>query len=149
VKHIWQPEINYKKVRGAGTKLNFWEHPKDMRPPPFKKQIESTLRTSDPHPSKSKLWTGPKRVKLRPILVRIGVVCVFFLGDSEYGTPVAIWEMLHNSKKHQQTQKHMLLKQFLKHTKDIRPPPFFGIFWKHPKDMRPPPFVASAQIIES
>jgi hypothetical protein len=30
-----QPEINYKKVRGEGTTYNLWEHPEDMRPPPF------------------------------------------------------------------------------------------------------------------
>jgi hypothetical protein len=59
---------------------------------------ERTLRTCDPHPSTSKLWTGPKHVKVRPILIRIGAVCVVFRGASEYGTPVAIWEMLHYSK---------------------------------------------------
>jgi hypothetical protein len=46
--NISQPEINYKKVRGADAKFdvqkpymrpppifgNFWKHPKDMRPPP-------------------------------------------------------------------------------------------------------------------
>jgi hypothetical protein len=32
---IWQPEVNYKKVRGEGAKFKFVEHPEDMRPPPF------------------------------------------------------------------------------------------------------------------
>jgi hypothetical protein len=45
---IWQPEINYKNVRGEGTKFNFWEHPKGMRPPPFFLIFESTQRTCDP-----------------------------------------------------------------------------------------------------
>jgi hypothetical protein len=35
VVNIWQPEINYKKVRAEGAKFNVWEHPEDMRPPPF------------------------------------------------------------------------------------------------------------------
>jgi hypothetical protein len=68
-----------------------------MRPPPFEAIFESTLGTCDPHPSKSTLLTGLKQVKLRPMLIRIGADCVFVRGDSEYGTPVAIWEMLHNS----------------------------------------------------
>ena len=40
--------------------------------------FESTLRTCDPHPSKSKLWTGLKQVKLHPMLIRIGAICVLF-----------------------------------------------------------------------
>jgi hypothetical protein len=61
--------------------------------------FESTLRTCDPHPSKTKLRTCLKHDKLHPILVRIGAGCVLFRGDSEYGTLVAIWEIMHNIKK--------------------------------------------------
>jgi hypothetical protein len=57
----------------------------------------------DPHPSTSTLWTGPQQVKLHPIWVRINANYDIVRGKSEYGTPVAIREMLHNSKKHQQT----------------------------------------------
>jgi hypothetical protein len=72
---------------------------------PFFAICESTLRTCDPHPSKSKLWTGPKQVKSYLNLIWSGAICAFVRGDSEYGIPVAIWEMVHNSKKHRQTKK--------------------------------------------
>jgi hypothetical protein len=35
---------------------------------------------------------------VRRISIRIGPDCELFREDSEYGIPVAIWEMLHNSK---------------------------------------------------
>jgi hypothetical protein len=98
-----QPEINYNKnVRGEGAKFNFWEHPTDMRPPLLKVIFESTLRICDPHPSKSKLWTGLKQVKLHAMLIRIGAFSAFFRGDSEYGTLVAIWSCI-IEQKYQQT----------------------------------------------
>jgi hypothetical protein len=79
------------KKSGARAQHSIFEHPGDMRPPPFEAIFESTLGTCDPHPSKSTLLTGLKQVKLRPMLIRIGADCVFVRGDSEYGTPVAIW----------------------------------------------------------
>jgi len=33
------------------------------------------------------------------MLIRIVPDCDLFRGDSEYGTAIAIWEMLHNSNK--------------------------------------------------
>jgi hypothetical protein len=51
------------------------------------------------HPSTSRLWTGLKQVKLHRILIRIGPEWKIVRGDSGYGTPLAIWEMLHNSQK--------------------------------------------------
>jgi hypothetical protein len=39
------------------------------------------------------------------MLIRIGPDCDFVRGDSEYGTPVAIREMLHNSKFADDTDK--------------------------------------------
>jgi hypothetical protein len=98
-----QPEINYKKV-GARTQHSLVRNRiclstlRTCIPHRCGVIFESTLRTRDPHPSKSKLWTGLKQVELRPILKRIGTCCGFFRGGSEYGNPVAIWEMLHNSK---------------------------------------------------
>jgi hypothetical protein len=43
------------------------------------------------------LRTNLKQVKYCPMLIRIGADTDFFRGDSEYGTPVAILEMLHTS----------------------------------------------------
>jgi hypothetical protein len=40
--YIRQPWINYKKVRGEGAEFNVWEHPKDMRPPPFLHFLRAT-----------------------------------------------------------------------------------------------------------
>ena len=38
----------------------------------------------------SKIRTGMNKVKVRPMLIRIGPDCDFVRGDSEYGTPNAI-----------------------------------------------------------
>jgi hypothetical protein len=51
----------------------------------------------DPHPSKSKLKTGVEQVKLHCFLIRNGPDQTVVRGNSKYGTPVAIQDMLHKS----------------------------------------------------
>jgi hypothetical protein len=50
-----------------------------------------------PPPNKSRLRTGLKQVKVHRSLIRIKTDWTIFRGDSKYGTPVAIREMLHDS----------------------------------------------------
>jgi hypothetical protein len=77
---------------------NLSEHPKDC-----KEWTPTQARQN------LKLWTGLNEVKLRLISIRIVPDRDLFQGGSEYGTPVAIWEMLHNSK-----SKKVVFKQQMK-----------------------------------
>jgi hypothetical protein len=59
--------------------------------------ISSDSSVRDPHPSTSKLKTLNRSEQGQIASDVDKIDCDFFRRDSEYGTPVAIWEMLHNS----------------------------------------------------
>jgi hypothetical protein len=83
---LLDPASNDSSISGDSSIGNFWEHPKDC-----KKWTPTQVRKN------LKRWTGLNKVKLCSMLIRIGPHCDVVRGDSEYGTPVAIREMLHNS----------------------------------------------------